>query len=31
MCICVVHEEVAKHILPNHHSEQLSKLSGGTQ
>ena len=29
MCFCVLHEEVAKHILPNHYSEQLSKLSGG--
>jgi len=25
VCICVLHEEVAKHILPNHYSEQLSK------
>jgi hypothetical protein len=25
MCICVLHEEGAKHILPNHYSEQLSK------
>jgi hypothetical protein len=25
MCICVLHEEGAKHILPNHYSQQLSK------